>query len=83
MERENFKKIDTPSADFMRDPPESAEEIINKYGTYNIQPTNDSAWEYPAIMQGLSHISRQHTEGERAAWKKEQAERVAEKGPND
>jgi len=31
--------------------PEDAMEMINKYGTYNIQPTNDSGNRYPAIAQ--------------------------------
>ncbi len=33
--------------------PETAEELINKYGTYNIQPTCDSDNEYPTIAQAL------------------------------
>ena len=38
--------------------PDTAFELINKYGTYNIQPTNDSDNEYPAIAQGISDISK-------------------------
>lgn len=83
MKNKNFEHIDTPGSDFIMDPPESAEELINKYGTYNIQPTNDGAWEYPAIMQGLSLVSRRHTEEERAAWKKEQAERLQKHKENN
>lgn len=37
--------------------PEKTSELINKYGTYNIQPTNDSDNEYPAIAQGISEKS--------------------------
>ncbi len=33
--------------------PEDAFEQIRKYGTYNIQPTNDADREFPAISQGL------------------------------
>ena len=33
--------------------PETAFELINKYGTYEIQPTNDSENEYPQISQAL------------------------------
>lgn len=33
--------------------PETAFELINKYGTYEIQPTNDSDNEFPEIAQGL------------------------------
>lgn len=33
--------------------PENAEELINKYGTYEIQPTADTENDFPAIAQGL------------------------------
>lgn len=33
---------------------ENAFELINKYGTYNIQPTADTENKYPAIAQGHS-----------------------------
>lgn len=33
--------------------PETAIELINKYGTYEIQPTNDSENDFPKIAQGL------------------------------
>ena len=36
---------------FMR--PVDSFEMVNKYGTYNIQPTAEGEWEYPAISQGL------------------------------
>lgn len=32
--------------------PENVSELINKYGTYNIQPTSDSDNQYPTISQG-------------------------------
>ncbi len=32
--------------------PENSFELINKYGTYEIQPTADSGNEYPKIAQG-------------------------------
>lgn len=48
------KKEKTPSANFPEGQPDDVFELINKYGTYNIQPTNDSQNEYPAIAQGLS-----------------------------
>lgn len=32
--------------------PENVSELINKYGTYNIQPTADSDNQYPTIAQG-------------------------------
>ncbi len=33
--------------------PEDAFGLLHKYGTYNIQPTNDSDNEFPEIAQGL------------------------------
>ncbi len=36
--------------------PQSAEQLVNKYGTYNIQPTNDSGNEFPAISQGFPKV---------------------------
>ena len=33
--------------------PEDAFELINKYGTYNIQPTNEQENAFPMIAQGL------------------------------
>lgn len=32
--------------------PEDVFELINKYGTYEIQPTNDSDHKFPTISQG-------------------------------
>ncbi|MBR2339085.1 MAG: hypothetical protein IKA63_06425 [Clostridia bacterium] len=33
--------------------PTTAEELINKYGTYEIQPTSDSGNVFPTIAAGL------------------------------
>ena len=33
--------------------PESAFDLVNKYGTYNIQPTNEQENPFPAIAQAL------------------------------
>ena len=35
------------------DNPETPWEMVNKYGTYEIQPTNDIDNEFPTIAQGL------------------------------
>ena len=35
--------------------PETVYELINKYGTYEIQPTADSDNDFPKIAQGLPH----------------------------
>lgn len=53
--KKSSKKDDylTPSANSVQGQPQNAFELINKYGTYNIQPTNDSDQKYPEIAQGL------------------------------
>ena len=34
--------------------PEDSFDMANKYGTYNIQPTNDTDNTFPAIAQGIA-----------------------------
>ena len=34
--------------------PEDSFDMVNKYGTYNIQPTNDTDNTFPAISQGIA-----------------------------
>lgn len=56
----------TPSVEPVMDHPTTALEQINKYGTYNIQPTADTDNEFPMIAQGLpstdahAHAPRPH-----------------------
>ena len=54
--KKSSKKHDwlTPSANNVAGQPETAFELINKYGTYNIQPTSDSDNEFPEIAQGFT-----------------------------
>ncbi len=33
--------------------PEDVSDLLNRYGTYNIQPTNEQENPFPAIAQGL------------------------------
>ena len=44
---------DAPFADPVFGQPESCADLVNKYGTYNIQPTNEQENAFPAIMQAL------------------------------
>ena len=41
------------SAQDVASQPETVYELINKYGTYEIQPTADSDNDFPKIAQGL------------------------------
>ncbi len=43
----------TPSVDSIAGQPLSCAEMVNKYGTYNIQPTAESDHDFPKIAQGL------------------------------
>lgn len=52
-ENQNSIKIDI-SSDPVYGEPLDAFDLINKYGTYNIQPTADTHHDYPKIAQGLS-----------------------------
>lgn len=50
------KKIssaETPQGD-----PYDAEDLVNKFGTYNIQPTADTKNLFPQISQGLPKTER-------------------------
>ena len=40
--------------------PEDTFDLINKYGTYNIQPTNEQENPFPAVMQALPTQWRGH-----------------------
>ena len=58
MNKENDKKFDgshcpTPSSDPVMGEPEDSFDMVNKYGTYNIQPTSQTENSFPHIAQGL------------------------------
>ena len=47
-------KNEAPSLRYIPEQPKDAVDMVNKYGTYNIQPTGDSGNEFPEIAQGLA-----------------------------
>lgn len=51
--------------DAIYDLPERAWEMVNKYGTYEIQSTADTENEYPAIAQGLAKKDRDIVEDQK------------------
>lgn len=52
-EEKNKPEYDpTPSVTTVYGDPETCMELLNKYGTYNIQPTAESDNEFPAIAHG-------------------------------
>lgn len=50
--KENFKVPLNISATEFDPCPETCEDLVNTYGTYNIQPTADNENDFPAIAQG-------------------------------
>ncbi len=61
---DNKGKVYRPKAEPVFGQPETCDEIINKYGTYEIQPTNDSDNAFPKISQGLpTSRKRKHYKG--------------------
>ena len=57
----------TPSAVSVGDEPDDSFQLVNKYGTYEIQPTADTDNKFPTIAQGFS---RKEQERERLDEKK-------------
>ena len=43
----------TPDVHDFSSPPENVRELVNMYGTYNIQPTSDTENLFPLIAPGL------------------------------
>lgn len=53
IKKDKNKKVDIEiSANAVAGQPENVFELINKYGTYEIQPTDDSDNKFPTISQG-------------------------------
>lgn len=46
--------------------PETPHEMVNKYGTYEIQPTADTKNPFPTIAQGLSQFTEKPTKADDA-----------------
>lgn len=44
---------DTPCVEYCQGQPTDCNDMVNKYGTYEIQPTADTENEFPKIAQGL------------------------------
>ena len=55
MEKQPFPRDATPAVHSFSSPPENVRELINMYGTYNIQPTANTDNVFPLIAPGLPH----------------------------
>lgn len=53
-EKDSFKPDDTPSSNDYSKHPDDSFDLVNKYGTYEIQPTADTDNPFPHIAQGLA-----------------------------
>ena len=53
MAKQPFPHDATPDVHSFSSPPENVRELINMYGTYNIQPTADTDNVFPLIAPGL------------------------------
>ncbi len=58
MRKRNFQP-DFSALDF-NEQPKNVTELINKYGTYEIQPTADTDNKYPTISQGIAKKRKNH-----------------------
>ena len=52
----------TPPAERVPGYPDGPDDVINLYGTYEIQPTADTDHRYPMIAQGLSQEERRRSQ---------------------
>lgn len=51
--KNSFPDNPNPTADPVIEPPQSSYDMVNKYGTYNIQDTAATPNAFPTIAQGL------------------------------
>lgn len=59
---------DVPSMEVPDGQPEDCNELVNRYGRCNVQLTNATDNEYPAIAQGLSEETKKTLKNERDEW---------------
>ena len=52
VKKKNINK--EPSVEYIRNEKNDSIDLVNKYGTYEIQPTADTNNQYPAIAQGYN-----------------------------
>ena len=57
----NYIKQLEENITYIPDNPETPFEMVNKYGTYEIQPTNEIDNEFPTIAQGLPKKAKKPT----------------------
>ncbi len=60
-ENENYINQLEERVTYIPDSPETPFEMVNKYGTYEIQPTGETDNEFPTISQGLPKNTKKPT----------------------
>ena len=63
MEKQPFPHDATPDVHAFSSPPENVKDLINRYGTYNIQPTADTENVFPLIAPVAENASGQAGSG--------------------
>jgi hypothetical protein len=58
--KNNDFKVELSAENFTRNP-ETVDEMLNSYGTYNIQPTALNENDFPAIAQGENKRMKERT----------------------
>ena len=48
--------------------PDSEDDVINKYGTYEVQATNGTEHDYPQIAQGLAKETERELTEKKEGW---------------
>lgn len=56
-----IKDPETPSSNDYSDYPEDSFDLVNKFGTYEIQPTADTSNIFPTVAQGLQKAAPRHS----------------------
>lgn len=62
---------ETPSTVSQQGSPENCSEMVNFYGTYNIQQTQNASNTYPTVGQGLSKEETEKLKKECERWLRE------------
>lgn len=51
--------------------PDSKDDVINKYGTYEVQATNGTENDYPQIAQGMAKQQKELLKKKAEQWRKQ------------
>lgn len=51
--------------------PQGQDDVINKYGTYEVQATNGTEQDFPQIAQGLAKEEKERLQKKEARWRKQ------------